>query len=105
MGWLAMLRGYWTSKWQIVYERTYTIPDAETPKDRLKGLQQMTRWQSKVIQMTWRILIPFWKLRNDEHHGWDKESHDIAKREVLHKEPEAIYHKKHQYPLRVQRLL
>jgi hypothetical protein len=31
-----------------------------------------------------------WKARDDEHHGWDKDSKDNACQEVLHKELEAI---------------
>jgi hypothetical protein len=43
--------------------------------------------------MMWRTLIQLWKLRNDERHGWDKESRDNARREVLHKELKEIYTK------------
>ncbi len=100
-----MLRGYWTLEWQAAYERTYKIPDSETRKEKLKRLQQMTRWQSKVIQTIWRNLIQLWKLRNDERHGRDKESRDTARREVIHHKLEEIYLKKQQYPIKVQRLL
>ncbi len=51
------------------------------------------------------LLSPLWTLRNEERHGWDKESCDNAKREVLNKELEEIYSKKNEYPRRVQRLL
>jgi hypothetical protein len=53
----------------------------------------------------WGSMIPLWKTRNDERHGWDKESRNSAQREVLHHELEEIYSHKHQYPQQVQRLL
>jgi hypothetical protein len=31
-------------------------------------------------------MIALWKTRNNERHGWDQESHNSARREVLHKE-------------------
>jgi hypothetical protein len=40
IGWLAMLRGYWTLEWQAAYERTYKIPDFETRKEKLKMAKQ-----------------------------------------------------------------
>ncbi len=89
-----MLCGYWTLKWQLAYNRTYKIPDSETRKEKLKRHQQMTRWQSKVIQTIWRNLIQLWKLRNVKRHGRDKESRDNARGEVLHHELEEIYLKK-----------
>jgi hypothetical protein len=65
----------------------------------------MQQWQKKLVQATWEQMIALWKTRNDERHGWDKESRNSARREVLHKELEAIYIRKHQYPVRVQSLL
>jgi hypothetical protein len=65
----------------------------------------MVRWQKKMLQATWSLMIMLWAIRNNEHHGWDKESHDSAKWEVLHKELENIYNWKHEYPARVQWLL
>jgi hypothetical protein len=65
----------------------------------------MTRWETKTLQTTWKELIPLWKTRNDERHGIDKESRDMAMRGVLHHELEEIYARQHQYPQRVQRLL
>jgi hypothetical protein len=59
----------------------------------------------KENHTVWGSMITLWKLRCDERHGWDKESGDRARREVLHKELEAIYDRRHQYPQRVQRLL
>jgi hypothetical protein len=50
-------------------------------------------------------VIQLWKIRITEHHGWDAESKESARREVLHKELEAIYDQKQQHPRRVQRLL
>ncbi len=50
-------------------------------------------------------MIILWKTCNDERHGWDKESRNSARREVLHKELEMIYDRKHEYPVRVQWLL
>jgi hypothetical protein len=65
----------------------------------------MARWETKTLQTTWKELIPLWKTRNDERHGIDKESRDMAMRGVLHHELEEIYARQHQYPQRVQRLL
>ena len=65
----------------------------------------MTRWQKKVIQTIWGQMINLWTLRNNERHGWDTESRDNARQEVLHHELAEIYHRKHEYPIRVQRLL
>jgi hypothetical protein len=61
----------------------------------------MGRWQKQIIQTIWGSLITLWKTRN----GWDKESRDSARREVLHKELEELYDRKQEYPLRLQRLL
>jgi hypothetical protein len=33
IGWLAMLRGYWSLEWQQAYETTYLTPEAKTRKD------------------------------------------------------------------------
>jgi hypothetical protein len=46
----------------------------------------MGRWQKQLIQTVWRSMITLWKTRNDEHHGWDAETKESARREVLHKE-------------------
>jgi exonuclease III len=105
IGWVGMLRGYWSNAWQQAFERTFSIPEEETRKEKNIRHRQMTRWQKKIIQTTWSQMITLWTTRNDERHGWDKESRDSARREVLHKELEEIYIRKHQYPLRVQRLL
>jgi hypothetical protein len=50
-------------------------------------------------------MIKLWKIGNDKHHRWDAESHKSARHKMMHKEMEAIYNRKHEYPLRVQRLL
>jgi hypothetical protein len=105
IGWLAMLRGYWATAWQESFEATRFVPLNEEKKDRLKRQIQMAGWQRKVIQTMWGMSIKLWKLRNDERHGWDKESRDRSRREVLHKELEDLYLRKDEYPARVQRLL
>jgi hypothetical protein len=105
IGWLAMLRGYWSQEWQHAHDRTYLVPDDETRKERLQRQLFMGRWQNTIIQTTWSSTIQLWTLRNNERHGWDKESRDLARREVIHHELAEIYARKHQYPLRVQRLL
>jgi hypothetical protein len=105
IGWLAMLRGYWSLEWQQAYEKTHPTPDSESRKERNKRQRKMKRWQKKVIQNTWGSMISLWKTRNDERHGRDKESRDSARREVLHKELEDLYNRKNEYPARVQRLL
>jgi hypothetical protein len=96
-----MLRGYWSNKLQKAYVQTYQVPDEETRKEKLKHQLYMGRWQNKVIQTTWRLTIQLWQTHNDEHHGWDKESRDLARREVIHHELAEIYARKHQYPIRV----
>jgi hypothetical protein len=65
----------------------------------------MAGWQRKVLQTTWGMSIKLWTLRNNERHGWDKESRDQSRREVLHKELEDLYLRKDEYPAWVQRLL
>jgi hypothetical protein len=101
-----MLRGYRSQEWQQAYKKTYPIPEAETHKQRNKRQLQTTRWQKKIIQSTWGLMIALWTTRNDERHGRDEESQDSARREVLHKEVEDLYNHKHEYPIRaVQRLL
>jgi hypothetical protein len=98
IGWVHMLQGYWSLEWQAAYDNTYPVPDEETRQEKQQRLLKMTRWQKKIIRTVWGSMIKFWKLRNDERHGWDKESRNSARREVLHKELEAIYERKHEYP-------
>ena len=105
IGWLAMLRGYWSNEWQVAYEQSFTTPASETRKDKNKRKLTMTRWQKQIIQSTWSAMIALWSTRNEERHGRDKESRDSARWEVLHKELEDLYLRKHEYPERVQRLL
>jgi hypothetical protein len=105
IGWTAMFRGYWSLEWQKAYTRTYPVPEEETRKQKNKRHYQMEHWQKKIIQQIWRSLIALWTTRNTERHGWDKESRDGARREVLHHELASIYARKHEYPARVQRLL
>lgn len=105
IGWTAMFRGYWSLEWQKAYMRTYPVPDVETRKEKNKRHYQMELWQKKILQQLWRSMIALWTLRNNERHGWDKESRDGARREVLHHELATFYTRKHEYPARVQRLL
>jgi hypothetical protein len=101
-----MLCGHWTQEWQKAYESTYQAPSEETIKDKNKGTLAMTRWQKKIIQKMWGLMIALGTLlHNDKRHGWDKESRDRLQQEVLHYELEEIYTRKHQYPERVQKLL
>ena len=105
IGWVSMLHGYWTKQWQVEYEKSYDAPPNESRKDKNKRLRHMARWQKKIIQTIWASSIKLWKTRNDERHGWDKESRDSSRRKVLHKELQEIYDQKNEYPQRVQRLL
>jgi hypothetical protein len=100
-----MLRGYWSVQWQHEYKQTYEEPDKETRKERNKRSLQMGRWQKQLIKTIWGSMIKLWKTRNNKRHGWDKESRDLARQEVLHKELEDLYDRKNEYPQRVQRLL
>jgi hypothetical protein len=105
IGWIDMIRGYWSSSWQIAYEQLYSVPLDEDRKAKNKRSLHMQRWQKKLIQTIWHSMIQLWKLRNDERHGWDAESRESARREVLHYELAKIYNRKNEYPRRVQRLL
>jgi exonuclease III len=105
IGWIHMLQGYWSQEWQAAYVHTYKIPPDENRKEKNKRILHMACWQKNLIQHVWEEMIKLWKLRNDERHGWDKESRDISRREVLHYELAEIYGRKNEYPLRVQRLL
>jgi hypothetical protein len=105
IGWLSMLQGYWSQEWQAAYETTYHPPDEEERKAKTKRLRDMTSWQKTMIKTVWTSMIHLWKLRNDERHGWDTESRDRSRREVLHHELAEIYERKNEYPARVQRLL
>jgi hypothetical protein len=65
----------------------------------------MGRWQRNLIIAVWGAMIVLWKLLNNEHHGWDQESRERSRRDVLHYELEEIYNGKDEYPQRVQNLL
>ena len=43
IGWLGMIRGYWSQEWQKAFERTYIDPIEESRKQKNKRLQKMTR--------------------------------------------------------------
>jgi hypothetical protein len=105
IGWIDMLRGYWSNKWQVAYEQSYSVPNNEDRKAKNKQKLQMQRWQKKIIQTIWNSMIKLWKLWNDERHGWDAESRESACGEVLHSKLAEIYNRKNEYPRRVQRLL
>jgi hypothetical protein len=100
-----MLQGYWSHEWQVAYESTYATPATEDRKAKTKRLLQMGRWQKNIITAIWGAMIKLWKLRNEERHGWDQESRERSRREVLHFELEEIYNRKEEYPRRVQNLL
>jgi hypothetical protein len=36
IGWLSMIRGYWSQEWQQAFERTYPTPVEETRKHKNK---------------------------------------------------------------------
>jgi hypothetical protein len=74
IGWLGMMRVYWSIQWQKEYEQTYEALDEETRKDKNKWSLQMGRWHKQLIKTIWGSLITLWQTRNDERHGWDKES-------------------------------
>jgi hypothetical protein len=97
IGWLNMLCGYWSTKWQQeAYKQLYQVTPEETAKQKKKWQLQMTRWQKKILQTMWDC--------NKERHGRGKESQVSARREVLHKELEDIYNQKHQYPQMVTKI-
>jgi hypothetical protein len=100
-----MLQGYWSSEWQTAYEHSYQIPRDKDRKTKNKRLIQMVLWQKSTIQTVWGAMIALWKLRNDERHGWDKESRDQSRRKVLHYKLAEIYDRKNEYPIQVQRRL
>jgi hypothetical protein len=43
----------------------------------------MDRWQTQIIRTIWTSMISLWKLRNDDRHGRDKETKELARHEVL----------------------
>jgi hypothetical protein len=105
IGWLRMIKGHWSNEWQKAYDNTYTEPTEETRKEKNTRKRSMDRWQKKIIQTIWGSMVQLWTTRNAERHGWDQDSQDSSRREVLHEELEDIYLRKHEYPERVQRLL
>jgi hypothetical protein len=105
IGWLGMIRAYCSKEWQKAFERTYPTPTNETRKHKNKRQLQMQRWQTKLVHSTWTEMIKLWKLSNNERHGIDIESRELARHGVLHHELEEIYSRREQYPDRVQRLL
>jgi hypothetical protein len=105
IGWVHMLQGYWSLEWQKAYENSYQIQINEDRKTKNKRLIHMVRWQKKIIVLVGGAMSSLWKLRNDKRHGWDKESRDQSRREVLHHELAETYGCQHEYPARVQQLL
>jgi hypothetical protein len=104
IGWVSMLQGYWSQEWQMTYKRLHQVPTDEDRKAKNKHILQMARWQKLIIQTVWDVMIKLWKIRNDERHGWDQESRDRSRREVLHHKLAEIYGRKHEYPQHVQNL-
>jgi hypothetical protein len=102
IGWLGMIEGHWSNEWQKAYDKTYTEPTEEIRKEKNTRKRSMDRWQKKMIQTIWGSMVQLWTTRNKEQHGWDQDSQDSSRREVLHKELEDIYLHKHKYPERVQ---
>jgi hypothetical protein len=47
-----MLKGYWAAKWQKAFADTYKTPDEDTKANKTKGLTNMRRWQTQLIQTT-----------------------------------------------------
>jgi hypothetical protein len=41
IGWLGMIRGYWSQEWQIAFEWTYLAPAEESRKQKNKRQLQM----------------------------------------------------------------
>jgi hypothetical protein len=89
----------------VAYKKLYSVPNGEDRKAKNKRKLQMQRWQKKIIQTIWHSMIQLWKLWSDKRHGWDAESRERARREVLHYKLAEIYNRKNKYPRRVQQLL
>jgi hypothetical protein len=88
-----MLRSYWSQELQIAFEQMYPVPADETRKQKNKRQLQMTRWQTKTVQSTWKEMI-----RNNKQHGINKENRETARCGVLYYTLEDIYAHRHQYP-------
>jgi hypothetical protein len=65
----------------------------------------MDRWQAQLIQRIWTSIIALWKICNDDRHGRDKETKELARHEVLTNELQHLYLNSNQYPVVVQNLL
>jgi hypothetical protein len=50
-------------------------------------------------------MIALWMIRNDDHHGRDAETKELAWHEVLTNELKLLYNHREQYPPEVQNLL
>ena len=105
IGWRSMLQGYWAPGWTTAYRDTYVTPIEESSKDRSKRLTGMERWQTQLIQSIWTHMISLWKLRNDERHGRDKETRELARHTVLTNELRLLYLHRNKYPQEVQAIL
>jgi hypothetical protein len=87
------------------YCSTYTTPEEEKADGKSKRLTGMDRWQSHLIQIIWKHMIALWKLRNDECHGRDKETRELARHTVLTNKLKVLYLNSNQYPPVVQNIL
>jgi hypothetical protein len=105
IGWRSMLQGYWASEWQTAYSNTFVPPMEETPAERSKRITNMARWQTQLIRTIWTSMIALWKLRNDDRHGRDAETKELARHEVLTNELRGFYINRDQYPATTRNLL
>jgi hypothetical protein len=105
IGWCSMLQGYWAQEWQAAYCHTSGIPDGETSDEKKKRLTTMARWQTSIIRVIWTSIIALWKIRNDDRHGRDATTKEVARHEVLTNELQILYDNRDQYPVGVQQLL
>jgi hypothetical protein len=65
----------------------------------------MARWQTSLIKVLWTHMIALWKLRNDERHGHDRETRELARHTVLTNELELLYIHRSDYTTAAQNLL
>jgi hypothetical protein len=65
----------------------------------------MDRRQAQLIQKIWASMIALWKIRNDNRHGCNKETKELARHKVLANELKPLYLRRDQYPVVVRNLL